>query len=109
MNRADLYWVNLEPATPPEFGKLRPALIVSNSEQNTILSTVVVLPISSQPPEIWPLRLALPKRIGNIRTSFAVIPGIRQVSKARLYERIGQAPLAFLKELDAALQAYLQD
>jgi hypothetical protein len=47
--------------------------------------------------------------VRNLRTSFAVIPGIRQVSKARLHELIEQAPRGTLERLTAALAAYLGD
>jgi mRNA interferase MazF len=100
-----LVWVNLEPATPPEFGKTRPAVIVSNSVQNQILDTVVVIPLSTQPGAIWPLRL--PLELPAAKTSFAVLPGIRQVHKARLQETIAQASDAFIRTLDEALLAYL--
>ena len=52
MTRGSVYWINLENQTPPEFGKIRPALIISNSEQNLMLSTLVVIPISSTGEEI---------------------------------------------------------
>ena len=35
--RGTLLWVNLEDAHPPEMGKTRPAIVVSNSEQNDAL------------------------------------------------------------------------
>lgn len=107
MKRGTLCWVNLEPASPPEFGKTRPALVVSNSDQNAVLRTVVVVPLSSQAPQIWPLRLkiGLPKG----KESFVVLPGIRQVSKTRLFETIGQASNEFMTMLDEALDAYLKD
>lgn len=106
MNRGDVYWVNLEPGTPPEFGKTRPAIIVSNSDQNELLQTVVVVPLSSKEPAIWPLRISvtLPKK-----ESFAVIPGIRQVSKSRLTSRIGQVSSLSMKEIDRAVHEYLSD
>lgn len=107
MRRGTLCWVNLEPASPPEFGKTRPALVVSNSEQNAVLDTVVVVPLSTQPGEIWPLRLKLPLRAG--KDSYAVLPGIRQIHKARIVDVIGLAPAAFMVALDDALSAYLQD
>ena len=107
MKRGTLCWVNLEPASPPEFGKVRPALVVSNSVQNAILQTVVVVPLSTQPGEIWPLRLKV--AIPGGRTSFAVLPGIRQIHKSRVTELIGVAPADFLAELDDALFAYLKD
>jgi mRNA interferase MazF len=98
--------VNLGATQPPEFGKTRPGLIVSNSEQNQVLDTVVIVPLSTQSPEIWPLRLRLPAVL-NARTSFAVIPGIRQVSKRRLMDVIARAPIDFMNDLEEALAAYL--
>lgn len=107
MKRGAICWVNLEPSTPPEFGKTRPALVISNSEQNAALSTVVVLPLSNQAPEIWPLRLkmALPKG----KSSFVVIPGIRQVNKSRLLEVMGHASPELMTAVESALDAYLKD
>ena len=107
MKRGSIYWINLEPTTPPEFGKIRPGLIVSNTEQNIRLPTVVILPLSTRSPEIWPLRLEFKMPLG--KTSFAVIPGIRQVNKTRLQEMIGLAPPSFLQRVDEALAAYLRD
>ena len=107
MKRGTFCWVNLEPASPPEFGKVRPAVVVSNSEQNAVLQTVVVIPLSTQPGEIWPLRLKTVLPGG--RVSFAVLPGIRQIHKARITEVIGLSQPAFIAELDAALSAYLKD
>lgn len=105
MKRGDIYWVNFEPSSPPEFGKIRPALIISNSEQNTLLPTVVVLPLSSKPPEIWPLRVKV--SFGGSRRSFAVIPGIRQVNKARLVRPIGPSREKDLKSVSEAVSLYL--
>ena len=107
MKRGTFCWVNLEPASPPEFGKVRPALVVSNSVQNAILQTVVVIPLSSQPGEIWPLRLKIVVPGG--RPSFAVLPGIRQIHKARVTEVIGTASSDFMAQLDEAIWAYLRD
>jgi mRNA-degrading endonuclease toxin of MazEF toxin-antitoxin module len=107
MKRGSLFWVNLGPTTPPEFGKIRPALVISNSEQNVRLPTVVILPISSQAPEIWPLRLGF--KMPDGKPSFVVLPGIRQVSKARLQKMIGLAPPALLQRVEEALDVYLRD
>ena len=107
MIRGHLCWVNLEDAHPPEFGKVRPALVVSNSTQNEILNTVVIVPLSSRGEEIWPLRLRVHTPLG--KDSFAVLPGIRQVNKIRLLDRIGQADPTLMREIDLALKAYLTD
>ena len=106
VRRGTIVWVNLEDTSPPEFGKTRPAIVVSNTEQNGILDTVVVVPLSSRPPEIWPLRLRVDMGAKK-KPGYAVIPGIRQVAKARLLDGIGSVSDAFLKSLDAALAAYL--
>jgi mRNA interferase MazF len=105
VKRGLICWVNLEPASPPESGKVRPAVVISNSDQNEILETVVVVPLSSRPREIWPLRLLLRQPDG--KETFAVLPGIRQVDKRRLGSVIGPAPAEFLATLDAAVMAYL--
>lgn len=107
MKRGTIYWINFEPTSPPEFGKTRPGLVISNSEQNIRLPTIVVVPVSSRAPEIWPLRLGF--KMPNGKESFAIIPGIRQVSKARLHEIIGVVTHAFLEKIDKALDAYLMD
>jgi mRNA interferase MazF len=106
--RGTICWVNLEDSHPPESGKTRPALVLSNSEQNAVLATVVVVPLSTKRPEIWPLRLALPPLPG-LRKTFAVIPGIRQVSKTRLLNQAGLVPEEFLEALSEAVRAYLGD
>jgi mRNA interferase MazF len=107
MRRGTIYWINLEPAAPPELGKVRPGMVVSNSIQNQHLDSVVVVPLSSRAPEIWPLRLRLDMQ--GLDTSYAVIPGIRQVSKARLHEVIAHAPTAAMERIGVALDLYLDD
>ncbi len=107
MKRGTLCWVNLEPVSPPELGKTRPAVVVSNSEQNLFLQSVVVVPISSKPGEIWPLRLRLD--MPHSRASFVVLPGIRQVSKERIQDFIGMASHDDLERITEALSCYLND
>jgi len=105
MRRGSVYWINLEPASPPELGKVRPAIVVSNSVYNERLESVVVVPLSSRAPEIWPLRLRAPAP--GLKASFAIIPGIRQVSKARLHELIGQVAAGIMARVDEAIALYL--
>jgi mRNA-degrading endonuclease toxin of MazEF toxin-antitoxin module len=87
--------------------KIRSAVVVSNSDQNGILQSVVVVPISSQPGEIWPLRLRLEMPRG--KASFAVLPGIKQVSKQRIQELVGMVRASDMERLDEALSCYLSD
>ena len=107
MKRGTVLWINLEDARPPEFGKTRPSIVVSNSEHNAHLETVVAIPLSTQAPDVWPLRLKF-ELVGQ-KPSYAVLPGIRQVKKTRLLDVIGIAPTHFMHRLDRALSAYLSD
>lgn len=107
MTRGALYWINLGASSPPEFGKTRPGLIVSNTAHNEILDSVVVVPLSTIPGEIWPLRIRTDAVRGN--PSFAVLPGIRQVSKSRLADYIGAAATPLMERIDRALALYLGD
>ncbi len=89
-------------------GKQRPAVVVSNSVQNSILDSVVVVPFSSQEPEIPYLRIKL--KLENARQmGFAVLPGIRQIKKSRILKSIGYLSPHELKKLDTALTVYLSD
>ncbi|MEO7086804.1 MAG: type II toxin-antitoxin system PemK/MazF family toxin [Gemmatimonadaceae bacterium] len=108
MRRGTAVWVNLEDAHPPELGKTRPAVIVSNTEQNSALDSVVVIPLSSRAPAIWPLRLAV-SPIGKLARSFAITPGIRQVASRRLMRAEGVVSDVVMDELSEALAAYLGD
>ena len=106
-DRGSLFWINLGTTSPPEFGKTRPGVIVSGTAHNAVLGSVVVVPLSTIGDEIWPLRV----RTDNVRgkAAFAILPGIRQVSKARLADFIGVASSAFMARLDAAIALYLGD
>ncbi|HEY2573112.1 MAG TPA: type II toxin-antitoxin system PemK/MazF family toxin [Verrucomicrobiaceae bacterium] len=107
MKRGAVFWVNLSGAHPPEMDKTRPAVVLSNSTLNARLGTVVVLPLSTQPGEIWPLRV--PVAAGRRKASFAVIPGIRQVAKSRLLDMVCTLAPAELQKIEKALAEYLSD
>jgi mRNA-degrading endonuclease toxin of MazEF toxin-antitoxin module len=105
MKRGAIVWIDLSDTAPPEMGKVRPAIVVSGEAHNIRHNTLAVVPTSSVPPEIWPLRLAIGAVAG--KESFAVIPGIRQVRKGRLRGEIGRLSDDKLQALDACLLAYL--
>lgn len=105
MRRGSVYWINLEPTYPPELGKVRPAIVVSGTVYNERLESLVVVPLSTKAPEIWPLRLRVD--VPGTKTSFVVIPGIRQVSRARLHELMGQASPPVMTRIDEAISLYL--
>lgn len=108
MTRGTVVWVDLSDASPPEMGKRGPAVVISNSAQNQILDTVVAVPLSSRPPEIEPLRIRLTIAVSR-RPSYAIVPGIRQLKKARILGQAGRASDADLARIDAAVRDYLSD
>jgi len=105
MKRGTVVWVDLSDASPPEMGKVRPAVIVSGDAHNPVLQTVVVVPTSSLPHEIWPLRLDIGMFAG--KQNFAILPGVRQVRKGRLRGELGRLSAEKLRALDDCLLAYL--
>lgn len=107
MKRGTVIWVNLSDAHPPEMDKVRPAVVLSNSTLNARLGTVVVVPLSTQAGEIWPLRVKA--GVVGKKVSFAVIPGLRQVARARLLDVICILPSATLQKVARAAEAYLSD
>lgn len=107
MRRGTLCWVDLSDARPPEMGKVRPCLVVSNSASNAVLQSVAVVPLSSRPDEVWPLRLRIEFPPG--KSSYAVIPGIRQVARRRLLDPVGLLPREPLDRVEEALRIYLSD
>jgi mRNA-degrading endonuclease toxin of MazEF toxin-antitoxin module len=106
MKRGTVVWVDLSDTQPPEMGKVRPGIIVPGTPHNEVLNTIVVVPTSSVAPEIRPLRLAVGRFAGQ--SSFAVIPGIRQVRTSRPKGALGELSHDQLTALDECLEAYLR-
>ena len=108
MIRGTVVWVDLSDASPPEMGKKRPAVIVSNSMQNQIMDSVVAVPLSTREPEIRRLRIRV--TVAGLRSaSFAVVPGVRQVKKSRVLGVVGRLKDGELAVLDQAIREYLSD
>jgi len=108
MTRGAVIWVDLTDAAPPEMGKRRPAVVVSNSVHNLALDSVVAVPLSSLAPEILPLRVKV-HASGLKSVAYAVVPGIRQLKKSRILGAVGHLKAADLNVLDESIRAYLSD
>lgn len=90
LSKNDICLVDFNPAKGGEMGKLRPAIIMSQNEDNEILSTVIVIPLSTQiEANALPYRLTLPKREKLEQISDACINEIRSLSKLRIKEKLG--------------------
>ncbi len=89
--RGDIVIVNLNPKKGDEVGKIRPAIIISGNEENEILDTVVLLPLSTDLIEdMYPYRIRILKR-ENLKKDFDILVNqIRTLSKKRVDKKIGK-------------------
>lgn len=90
-SRHDICLVDFNPAKGGEIGKLRPAIIMSADEDNAILPTIMVIPLSTEiEPDALPYRYGIKAREGLHRDSDACINEIRALSKKRVKEKVGE-------------------
>ncbi len=89
--RGDIVIVNLNPKKGDEVGKIRPAVIISGDEENEILDTVILLPLSTDLIEdMYPYRIRISKRENLKKDSDVLINQIRTLSKKRVDKKIGK-------------------
>ena len=102
LNRGDIVIVNLYPKKGDEVGKIRPAVIISGDDENVILDTVILMPLSTDRIDnMTPYRMRIVAREGLKEDSDILINQIRSLSKARIKEKIAKITLA---EYDAIIQ-----
>ncbi len=100
--RGEVYWVNLNPTQGAEVNKGRPCLIVSPSQANQHLKTVLVAPITSSVHE-YPTRV--PCIIQN-KSGEIMLDQMRSVSKERLGSKLTELSLDELEEVLVVLRDY---
>lgn len=104
LRRGDICLVDFNPAKGGEIGKLRPAIIVSDQEDNEILDTVIVIPLSTViEPNTAPYRFQITSRDKLKKNSDACIYEVRALSKTRVKEKLSRLDTDELE----SVQAYL--
>lgn len=104
LNRGDIYLVNFNPAKGGEMGKLRPAIIMSSVEENNMLDTVIVIPLSTYIQiDALPYRYFITKREKLEQNSDACIYEIRALSKIRVKEKLSTLNSKELSDIQKAL------
>ncbi len=89
LSRGDIVLVNFSPAKGGEIGKLRPAIILSDNDDNEILETIIVIPLSTYIElDALPYRYLIKKRDKLQKNSDACIYEIRALSKTRVKEKV---------------------
>ena len=87
--KGDIVTVNLNPKKGHEVGKIRPAVIISNDDENKILDTVILMPLSTVlTDDMEPYRMRLTKRDNLKKDSDILINQVRTLSKLRIKEKI---------------------
>lgn len=91
LNRGDIVIVNLYPKKGDEVGKIRPAVIISDDDENAILDTVILMPLSTDLiDDMEPYRMRLTIRDNLKQDSDILINQIRSLSKTRIKEKIAK-------------------
>ena len=91
LNKCDIVGINLNPKKGDEIGKIRPCIVISNDDENQILDTIIVIPLSTQLiDDMLPYRLRLLKRDKLEKDSDILINHIRTISKKRVTSKIAK-------------------
>ena len=89
--RGDIVTVNLNPKKEHELGKVRPAVVISDDDENSVLDTLILLPLSTDLIEdMEPYRMRIVKRNNLHQNSDILINQIRTLSKQRIGEKIAE-------------------
>ena len=99
-HRFDIVLVCLDPVIGSEMAKTRPAVIVSASEMNAALDTVVVCPLTTKLHPGWRSRVQI--TTAGKRSEIAV-DQIRTISKRRIVRRLGKITAKSAAELQRTI------
>jgi len=89
LSRGDIVLINFNPAKGGEIGKLRPAIVLSDKDDNEILDTVIVIPLSTViEEEALPYRFLITARDKLQKDCDACIYEVRALSKIRVKEKL---------------------
>ncbi len=97
----EIWKIKLYPVNGSEQDGVRPCIIVSPNSMNKALSTIIVVPMTTQIKD-WPTRVEVKLKD---KTGQACIEHIRSVSKERFLEKMGKVSDIELALLQKRLQA----
>ena len=87
VNRYEIYYADRKPSIGSELKKIRPVVVVSKTEMNRYVDTVVVCPITTKLHLKW--RSRIQTKCVRKRVEIAV-DQIRTISKKRLKDKIDE-------------------
>jgi len=108
IKRGDIWIVNLDPGFGREIHKKRPALIISKNLINQIATSVIVMPISSQVPQIIGPEMILLDKVAGLEKSSVLLPlFIRSIDQERLVKKIGVVNTETMNEIEKSIKLIL--
>ena len=85
IKRYEVYYANLNPSIGSEIKKIRPVVVISKTEMNKYLDTVVICPATTKLHPSWRSRILC--RIDK-KTAEIAVDQIRTISKKRILNKI---------------------
>lgn len=110
MKRGQIWWTDLDEPTASEPGYRRPVIIIQSNEFNrSRISTVVVIPITSNVKLAdAPGNVSLPKtKTGLTKQSVANVSQVITVDKSFLDEQVGQLDNLIMNQIEEGLRLVL--
>lgn len=104
-NRYDIWLVAMDPTTGSEISKTRPAVIVSPSQMNRNLNTVVIAPMTTTRKN-WPTRV---DTVFKDKSGQIALDQIRALDKMRFAKRLGQLDTNTASTMSEALVSMFKE
>lgn len=107
--RGDVVLVNFNPQKKPEeISKVRPAIIISDTQLNAILDLVSVVVLTTNLIDnTLPLRVRIPKKENLKEDSDSMIEQLRNVSKSRIGGTLASLSEVELAQIEYRIKAML--
>ena len=107
--RGDIVLVNFNPKKKQEeIAKIRPAIIISNTELNEVLDLVSVIALTTNLiDDALPLRIRINKKDLLEKDSDAMCEQLRSVSKSRIGQKLSSIDNKQLEQIEYGIKAML--
>jgi mRNA interferase MazF len=108
LKRGQVVWVDLDPALGSEAAGRRPALVVSSDENNAVMPTLTVAPLTSSVQRIYPFEVFIDAaEFGLSKGSKVQLQHIRTLSRERIVGQIDLASATTMLLVDQAMKLHL--
>ena len=91
----NIYLVNLDPTVGHKINKVRPCLVISPDEMNSVISTVIIAPMTTKS---HPYPTRVPFKLDG-KDGWIVLDQIRTVDSLRLIKNIGKINQKTIQEM----------